>query len=191
MRLLILGLALVVVALSASILLASPPPDRPSATFPATRFIEDATPGETAVYRDGENNKITFRVEGVLPGSPDSPPVIRIRRELQDHTGRPLPGGNVAYDHDPTRHWLFPLTAPSDPKGYDRVWVWRRIQRAPIDWRGRERQAWKVDALDPAMRPEAGADHVVAWFDESVPVFGLLTWQHRGRTWELIQQVPE
>ncbi len=44
--------------------------------------------------------------------------------------------------------------------------------------------------LDRPLPAEGGADHVVAWLDPTVPVFGLLRWQRRDRTWNLVDWSP-
>ena len=81
--------------------------------------------------------------------------------------------------------------APGDPDGYDRTWIWTRIRREKVPGPdGREREAWRVDLIDPAIDPEGGADHVVAWLDEDIPVFGLLRWQRGGRTFVLEDYYP-
>ena len=182
MRTAILVLALVVIGLAVSILLRPPPVELEGPVFRAGRLISDATKGEEAQYADAEGNRVLYRVDGTLAGGPDHPPWVRIRREVRDATDRLL--STRSYEHYPTIHFLFPLTAPDDPDGYDRVWVWQRIRRETIEVGGKPRLAWKVDGVDPAAPPDE--DSFVAWMDDTVPVFGLLRWQHRGRTWTLI-----
>jgi hypothetical protein len=187
-RALILLLSLVVVGLSASILLAEQRAPRGDDIFVAARMIGDAQPGEEARYRDEEGYTLIWRVDGVIPGSADRSAQIRISRFLLDPKQRPVPDASGAYDHYPSHHGLFPLTAPSDPQGYDRLWVWTRIRRESIPWKGGTRKAWRVDLIDPALPAEGERDHAVAWMDESVPVYGMLRFQHNGRTWELIDR---
>jgi hypothetical protein len=181
MRALILVLAAAVVALAVSILLAPPPVEPEAPTFRPALLISDARKGEQAQYRDAEGNRVVFRVESAMAGGPDHPPSIRVRREVWDTTERLLSG--VSYDHLPTIHFLFPLVAPDDPDGYDRVWVWQRIRRDEIEVGGKRRMAWRIDGIDPALEPDR--DSVVAWLDYDVPVFGLLRWQRGGKTWTL------
>jgi hypothetical protein len=183
MRGLILVLAAVVVALSASILLRSEPTGPEAPVFRPGRLVSDATRGEEAQYADAEGNRLRYAVETTTGGGPDHPPSLRIRREVWDATGNLL--SSVTYDHYPTIHFLFPLVAPEDPDGYDRVWVWQRIRREEIDVGGKRRPAWRVDGIDPALPTDA--DAFVAWFDDQVPVFGLLRWQRFGRTWTLVR----
>ena len=158
--------------------------------FDATRLIADAAAGETATYRDEHGETWTFKVESAVPGGTERPPRIRIWSTRRDRSGNPLPGGTHVYDHLPTRHGLYPLMAPADPDGYDRIWIWDRIRRASLPWQGASRELWRIDLIDPAL-PEVGdADHVVAWLDEAVPVFGLVRWQRRDRTWDLVEWSP-
>ncbi len=182
MRALILILAVVVIGLSVSILLeqGSLAPKVP--LFRPALLISDATKGEQATYVDGEGHQILYRVERATPGGIDNPPWFHIRRELRDATGRLL--STVTYDHVPTMHSLFPLVAPEDPEGYDRVWIWQRIRQETITVGGKRRLAWRIDCIDPALQPDA--DSVVAWVDPEIPVFGLLRWQRGGRTWSLV-----
>ncbi len=186
MRALVLLLAVAVIALSASIILRPSPAGRAAPTFDATRLIADAQKGETATYRNESGTTITYVVDAAVPAAAQREPRIRISVTYRDRLGAPLPNGFARYDHLPARHGLFPLMAPMDPEGYDRVWVWERIRRAKITFRGREQDAWRFDLIDPALRSEGGADHVVAWLDDSVPVFGLLRFQRGGHTWDLI-----
>jgi len=164
-------------------------PEKPVA-FTAMRLVQDARPGETATYRDEQGETWTFKVEQSMRGGPDHPPRIRIWSTRRDRRGNPLPGGTQVYDHLPTRHGFMPLMAPADPDGYDRVWVWDRIRRGRISWRGQPRDLWRIDLIDPALPEAGGADHVVAWVDEDVPVFGLVRWQRRGQTWDLVEWSP-
>lgn len=194
MRALILLFSAVVLVLAALIvypsLAARPGGDGASVgrLFDATRLIADATTGEYATYRDERGETWTFRVESAVPGGAEAPPQVRIWSVRRDPAGNPLPGGSQVYDHLPTRHGLYPLMAPADPDGYDRIWIWDRIRRASIPWQGEARELWRVDLIDPALPAVGGADHVVAWLDEAEPVFGLVRWQRRGRTWDLVER---
>lgn len=196
MRALILLLSAVVLILAALIVYPSfggGPRDGSASVgrlFDATRLISDAVAGEFATYRDERGETWTFSVESSTPGGAEVPPVIRVRSSRRDPVGNPLPGGTQVYDHLPTRHGLYPLMAPADPDGYDRIWIWDRIRRASMPWQGESLELWRVDLIDPALPALGGADHVVAWLDESVPVFGLVRWQRRGRTWDLVERGP-
>lgn len=190
MRALILLLSVAIIVLAVLIVLHRPDPVRAGPVFDATRLLADARMGESATYRDERGNTWTFKVERAVPGAVDHPPLVRLWSIRRDSQGNPIPDASHVYEHNPTRHGLFPLTAPADPDGYDRLWVWDRIRRAPLSWQGREREAWRFDLIDPALPAEGGEDHVVAWLDESVPIFGLLRWQRRGRTWDLVDWSP-
>ncbi len=196
MRALILLLSAVVLILAALIVYPALAGGTGGATastgrlFDATRLITDARAGESATYRDERGETWTFKVEMAVPGGPERPPRIRIWSIRRDRSGDPLPGGTEVYEHRPTRHGLYPLMAPADPEGYDRVWIWSRIRWAAVSWQGKPRELWRVDLIDPALPEAGGADHVVAWLDESVPVFGLVRWQRRDRTWELVDWSP-
>lgn len=190
MRALILLLSLTVVTLAVLILLAHPEPASVGPTFDATRLLGDARPGEEATYRDEQGRTLTLRCESVVPGGPDSSPWVRIRMIRRDKRGRILPGGQAVYDHYLTKHGLFPLVAAADPQGLDRLWVWRRIRRGELTWQGRSRPAWRFDLIDPALPSAGGGDQVIAWLDETVPVFGLLQWHRRGETWVLEDWSP-
>jgi hypothetical protein len=183
-RALILVLSVAVVLLAASILLAEDPAPAEGPVFHAARLISDALPGEFARYRDEEGYLRTWRVTATAGG--DGVPRKAILQHVEDPTGREIREAAVPYEHWPSRHGLFPVLAPEDPEGYDRLWVWTRIRRERVPGPdGRERDAWRVDLIDPALDPERDADHVVAWLDESIPVFGLLRWQRAGKTWVL------
>jgi hypothetical protein len=190
LRALILLLSAIVVGLAASILLADTTPEDRGPVFYPSRGISDALPGEHARYRDESGLLLTWSVPAVVPSGADRPPHVQIQQKLQDRTGRELPEGSGLYEHRPTRHGFVPLMAPSDPRGFDRVWIWDRIRRERITWKGREREVWRIDFIDPALPAEAGVDHVVVWMDEAAPVFGILRWQRAGRTWELIDGNP-
>jgi hypothetical protein len=75
--------------------------------------------------------------------------------------------------------------APEVPSELDRVWILRGIRRDRLRRRGGDVTAWRVEFLDPALPPDM--DPVVAWYDASVPVFGLLQFERHGETWEFEQ----
>jgi hypothetical protein len=189
-RILILLLALLVIALAVPILFQDHGPARPAPVFDAIHLIADAAQGETATYRDESGNTWTLTVEGVVPGASDREPRIRILAVHADREGHPVPGGVARYEHRPVTHGIFPLMSAVDPSGYDRLWVWTRLRRETITWRGEQKAVWRFDLLDPALPTEGGADHVVAWMSEDLPVFGLVRFQRRGRTWDLVDWGP-
>jgi len=187
---LILLLSVLVVGLAVPILFREGAPPERAPTFDATRLISDAMRGESATYRDGTGNTITWTVEAAIPPGLDREPRIRLLAVYRDRDGKTAPGGVAHYEHNPVRHGLFPLMAPQDPHGYDRLWVWSRIRREGINFQGERRTVWRFDLIDPALLPEGGNDHVVAWLDEDIPVFGLVRFQRRGTTWELDEWGP-
>jgi hypothetical protein len=187
MRALILLLSLVVAGLALSILLHDAAGADPTPTFRAGLFIGDAQAGEEVVYRDQNGNTMTFKVESVDPLRADHWPVVHVRRTLADRAGRPL--ASDLYAHETIKHFLFPLTAPQDPGGLDRVWVLARLERALFEGRGAPRLAWRATCEDPALPPDSSK--VVAWLDEKVPVFGLLQWQRGDATWRLQSWSPQ
>jgi hypothetical protein len=148
-------------------------------------LLYDARVGEEATYRDQEGNTLVWRVlERLTPdGAPEK---LRILRRLLDRTGRPMSPqfGEIRYDHDFVQHGWFPLMAPLEPQGLDRLWIWARIRQEKRAVRGKEWAAWRVDFTDPALEP--GSDEVHAWFHPDVPVFGLVEWHRGGRTWTLV-----
>jgi hypothetical protein len=191
MRALIFILSIVVVALAVAIVVEVD--DRPEfvnrvgRTFYVEALLADATVGESALYREKTSLKLTeFRVEEAPQLPPIQVPYKRIRRKLMDPRGTPYAGApsGVTYAHRLTDHGWFPLTAPQAPKALDRVWVIRSIHPDTLTWKEEERPCWRVDLIDPAL-PE-GADTVVAWLDDAVPVYGLLKWKRSGETWELV-----
>ena len=162
MRTLILLFSVLVATLAVLILLARPQPVTVGPTFDATRLLGDARPGEEATYRDEKGETLTLKTESVVPGGPDSSPWVRIRITRRDRLGNLVPGGQAVYDHYPTRHGLFPLVAAADPRGLDRLWVWKRIRRSHLTWQGESHEGWRFDLIDPALPEEGGEDHVVA-----------------------------
>jgi hypothetical protein len=179
MRALILVLSALVLALAVWMLVEPPGAQATGPTFLLGRLIADAQEGERAAYVDGEGNTLVYSVEKSVPAGPDRPPFLLIRRVLADRSGKVQ--ASDTWQHMVTVHGIFPLTAPQDPTGYDRLWVWTRLRQESIDWQGRKRVAWRFDAIDPALPPDA--DTVVVWMDEEVPVFGMVQWRRDGRTW--------
>lgn len=191
MRALILVLAAVVIALAALIITTDSSPLPSGPVFDATRLIRDARSGERVTYRDESGRLLSYTVELAVPGALDREPAIHLLVSLQDAQGKPVPYGSAQYEHRPARHGLFPLMAPTDAGGLDRLWVWTRLRRERINHRGRDINAWRFDLIDPALPPENDADHVVAWLDPSIPVFGLVRWQREGVTWNLESWEPK
>ena len=194
MRALILVLSAAVVGLAVMILVRDSSqagvPAKPTQRFWPSAMLFNAEPGEEAEYRDEEGNRISFRVEQTIrpPGRPEDR--LLIRRRLLDRTGQLMgPDADVAYEHSVTRHGWFPLMAPEEASGYDRVWIWQRIRESSLTWHGRERKCWRVDFIDPAL-PE-GADGVQAWYLEDAPVFGIIAWSRQDHTWTLTSWRPE
>ena len=155
MRTLILVLSAVVIALSILILLDRPrPPER--GRLRVSRLIPDARAGESATYRteSGETHHLPGRAR--RPGRRGPSPRIRVWSLHYDRSRPADPGGGAVYDHLPTRHGIFPLTAPGDPEGYDRLWVWDRIRRSPVTWQGGTREVWRVDLTTRRSRSRTG-----------------------------------
>lgn len=152
--------------------------------FQVAELVQDARPGEFAVYREESSGR---RMRFVVVERPEtaglSAPYLVIRRDRLGRDGSPLgeEGASISYEHQIVQHAWFPFLAPEVPTEYDRVWSWREIVREPYRLRGRSMPAWRVDLLDPSL-PET-ADTVVAWFDASVPVYGLLQWRRDNETW--------
>lgn len=191
MRALILVLAALVVGLAALIISTESSPLPAGPVFDATRLIRNAQKGESATYRDESGRLLNFAVELAIPGSMDREPAVHLLISLTDRQGKPAPYGAARYEHRPARHGLFPLMAPGDPDGLDRLWVWTRIRQERITHRGRDILAWRFDLIDPALPSDDDADHVVAWVDSSIPVFGLVRWQRQGVTWNLEAWEPK
>ncbi len=190
MRALILCLSAVIVGLVVAIILEVTSRARPSRQageeFEAGRLIADALPGETATYQEtsGRARVRTFVVRDVLsPDQGGQVPVVRILQTTRNPREPPDRASTVTYDHRVTDHFWFPLTAPTAPEAKDRVWILRRIRRDTILHEGRDRTCWRIDLIDPAL--PKNAEHVVAWVDPEVPVFGLLKWERADETWSL------
>ncbi|MDJ0973852.1 MAG: hypothetical protein QNJ98_05285 [Planctomycetota bacterium] len=190
MRALILGLSVVIIALVVAIILEvtsrAKPARQAGEEFEAGRLIADALPGETASYReDGGRFRVrTFQVREVpSPDQTGGIPVITIRQTTKDPRAPAGTEERVTYQHRITDHFWFPLTEPRAPEAKDRVWILHRIRRETILHQGKERACWRIDLIDPALAPEA--EHVVAWVDPEIPVFGLLQWRRNDETWVL------
>lgn len=187
MRALILILSAAVVALAVSIVLhVDSRPEvvsRVGPLFYVGRLLNDAVKGEEAVYREKTSQRMTrFTVVDAPRLPPIAVPYKRIRREIQDPRTGERGSDSVTYDHKMTVHGWFPLMAPEVPDALDRVWIVRSIEPDTLQLGTQEWACWRVDLIDPAL-PE-GSDTVVAWLDDSVPVFGLLKWKRGGKTWE-------
>jgi hypothetical protein len=189
MRALILVLSAAVVALAVSIVLHVEQRQeflqRTGPLFYVGTLLADAGKGEEAIYREKTSRQLLrYDVEDAPQLPPMVVPYKRIRREFQDAMGQPAHDGRdtVSYNHRLTDHGWFPLTAPEAPDALDRVWIIRSIERDTLEIDRRTYHCWRVDLIDPAL-PE-GSDTVVAWLDETVPVFGLLKWKRGGNTWE-------
>lgn len=192
MRALILVLSALVVGLSVPVLLHAGGGGRAQPwgeLFEVGALLHDAKAGEEVTYRDQEGNLLTWTVESRATSGVDSAGQqrLRIRRKIHDRLGRLVHPrwGNLAYEHDLTLHGWYPLMAPEEPEGLDRVWVWARIRREARPWKGQARPAWRVDFVDPGLAP--GSDEVQAWFHPDVPVFGIQEWHRGGRLWTLIE----
>ena len=193
MRVLILLLSALVVALAIPVLKhagGGAREGRPGEMLRLGLLIANAQAGEEAIYRDQDGNTLIWTVEGRAPAPVASQERPIVRRRLLDKLGRPVDPRwtDLTYEHDSARHGWFPLMAPQDPQGLDRLWVWARIRRDVRVVRGKERPCWRIDAVDPAL--QEGADEVLCWFDEQAPVFGLVEWHRAGRTWTLVGAKP-
>lgn len=187
-RALILVLAAVVVALAVSIVHeVGKRPDALRQTgprFDIVALLPDSVAGEWAVYREaGSGQMLRWGVTDRPAPLRDEAPHVMLRRDYLGRDGQPDASISppVTYAHQLVHHGWFPFMAPERPGDLDRVWVVRTIKRATLRRGGRDVQAWRVELLDPALPPDM--DTVVAWFDETVPVFGLLQWERHGETW--------
>jgi hypothetical protein len=187
MRAAILGLSALIVLLSISIVVKMQhQADAPTGTkLDVGSMINDAQRGEQVVYREvrGLGRYLTYRVVGNWPAEVKRVPVKEIEVTLRDPRQPPERAHQVTYEHRITDHFWFPLMEPQAPDEKDRVWILRSIRRDEILLGDRPRACWRMDLIDPALPPDE--EHVVAWVDETVPVFGLLKWQRRDETWEL------
>lgn len=191
MRALILILSAAVVGLAVSIVLhVDSRPEfvsRVGPLFYVGGLLADATTGEEAVYREKSSQRLTrFTVVEAPRLPPMAIPYKTIRREIQDpRAGKSRSeSDSVTYAHRLTDHGWFPLMAPEVPEALDRVWIVRAIEPDTLLRGTEERPCWRVDLIDPAL--PAGSDTVVAWLDETIPVFGLLKWKRGGKTWEYV-----
>lgn len=189
MRALILVLSALVVFLALPILWHKGGGARPGMAGELLHFgslLSDAQAGEEVTYRDQEGNTLIWRVEKRMPAAVRTQERLLIRRRLLDRFGRLAHArwGDMAYEHDCAVHGWFPLMAPEEPQGLDRLWTWARIRRESRPYHGKERSCWRMDFIDPGL--EAGSDEVRTWFHEDVPVFGLQEWHRGGRVWTLV-----
>lgn len=189
MRALILLESLVILALAVGILLPKPaaPATGGGEVFKAGHLLMDAGPGEKAVYRADDGTSLEF-VVGPVDRQGKRGPVLAMTRVFRDAAGNIPDNGIVPWFHVLSEHGFVPLTAPEKAADLDRVWILRRIRRVDLAVRNRSLRCWKVDFVDPALPVEAEA--VEAWFDERVPVFGLVRWQRNGRTYQLESSSP-
>jgi hypothetical protein len=189
MRALILVLAALVVGLAVPVLLhagGGAREGKPGEMLRLGLLIANARPGEEAIYKDQDGNTLIWSVVARQPAAVSSQERIVVRRRLIDSLGRPMDPrwADLSYEHDSARHGWFPVMAPQDAQGLDRLWVWARMRRDVRVIRGKERPCWRIDAIDPGL-PE-GSDEVYCWFDEDAPVYGLVEWHRAGRTWTLV-----
>ncbi|MFM8980153.1 MAG: hypothetical protein ACKOSS_06800 [Planctomycetia bacterium] len=189
MRALILLLAGLVVALAIPVLWhegGGARQARAGEAFAVGQLVANAQVGEEAVYTDQDGNRLVWTVERRTDASAGEQQRVMVRRRLYDKSGQLADPrwGDMVYEHDVLRHGWFPLMAPQDPQGYDRLWVWARIRRDQRVVHGKQQRCWRVDAVDPGLPPEA--DGVLCWFHEQAPVFGLVEWTRGGRTWTLV-----
>ena len=189
MRAAILGLSALIVMLSISIVIEisgrASPGGRKGLKFAVGRMLKDARQGEQAVYREagGRGRYLTYTVMDEWSATIKRVPTKQIEVTLRDPRQAPERAQHALYEHRVTDHFWFPLMAPSAPDAKDRVWILRSITRDEILLGDRIRACWRIDLIDPALPEDAEA--VVAWMDETVPVFGLLKWQRRNTVWEL------
>jgi hypothetical protein len=191
MRLLILLESLLVIGLAAAILATGvrAPAGEPSGeVFAFNRFLGDALPGEKATYRTDLGETIDFVVGPVDRGGPMGLPWASVSRAMRDASGLPVEDPVPEYRHHFYKHGIFPFLTPAEPDALDRVWVLRRIRRAEIDWRGTRLRCWRVECIDPGLRPTE--DAVEVWLHEDVPVYGILRWQRQGRTYDVVSWRP-
>ena len=152
--------------------------------FPGERFLLDALPGERIRYRvDDGRAVLEYGIDIADRGNPlTGPPKFRIHRALFHAQGHPVPDPWPSYTHLPHLHGLFPLVAQDAPGALDRTWVWTRITRVTVPWRGTTLRCWRIDAIDPALPDDA--DVVQVWMHEDVPVYGILKWTRSGHVYE-------
>ncbi len=190
MRALILTLSFIVVGLAVAIVIEissrSNTVHKSGPTLYVRSLLADARAGESVTYVDegGTKNSRRYTVMEDIDPKKTGVPEKYIKAQFLDRLG--VARGkvdSVTYRHRVTDHGWFPLMAPHAPEDMDRLWIIRSIRREEILWQGRKHMCWRVDLIDPALPPEAEA--VVAWLDESTPVFGLLKWKRLDETWVL------
>ncbi len=149
-------------------------------------LLADASAGESVTYveQGGSRNQRRYTVMQDIGPEKTGIPEKYIRAQFLDRLGEARgKADSVAYRHRVTDHGWFPLMAPNAAEDLDRLWIIRSIRKGEILWQGRKHMCWRVDLIDPALPPEAEA--VVAWLDETKPVFGLLQWKRLDETWVL------
>jgi hypothetical protein len=187
MRLLILLESLLIIGLAAAILLQGgrgPAAEPSGEVFAFNAFLGDAMPGEKATYRTDLGETIDFVVGPVDRGGPTGLPWASVTRAMRDAAGISIQEPVAEYHHFFYKHGILPFLTPGEPDALDRVWVVRRIRRAELDWRGRKLRCWRVECIDPGLRPTE--DAIEVWLHEEVPVYGILRWQRQGRTYDCI-----
>jgi hypothetical protein len=189
MRAAILGLSALIVLLSASIVVEitarASAGTRRGMRFDAARMLADARVGEQVVYREqgGRRRRLAYAVTAEWPETIKRVPTKEIEVLLSDPREPADRARRAVYEHRLTDHFWFPLMEPRAPEELDRVWILRAIRRDDVLVGNETRACWRVDLIDPAL-PE-DAEHVTAWMDTSVPVFGMLKWKRGETVWEL------
>jgi hypothetical protein len=188
MRLLILFESLLVIALAVAILTHRRTVGTTVDVFTADRLLLDAKPGEEAAFRGDDGVVLAYRLAATKVGAVTGGGPIHYIESVQRDPLGDVPGTAAQYEHRVARHGLFPLLTPSHPNADDRLWVWRRLTRETVPWRGRPLSTWRMDCIDPALPP--GQDAVVVWFHEDAPLFGIVRWTRNGRTYDLAWAGP-
>lgn len=189
MRAAILGLSALIVVLAVSVVMEinsrAGAGARRGIRFEVGLMLADAEVGESAVYREqgGRRRRLSYAIAADWPAAVKRVPTKEIQVRLTDPRVPPEHARQVSYEHRLTDHFWFPLMEPRHPEELDRVWILRSIRRDELLVGDEMRPCWRVDLVDPAL-PE-DAEHVIAWMDETVPVFGLLRWQRNNTVWEL------
>ncbi len=189
MRALILALSILVVGLAVAIVIEisdRSSVDKSGPTLNVYALLADAAAGESVTYveQGGSRNQRRYTVMEDIGPEKTGVPEKYIRAQFLDRLGEARgKADSVAYRHRVTDHGWFPLMAPNAAEDLDRLWIIRSIRKEEILWQGRKHMCWRVDLIDPALPPEAEA--VVAWLDETKPVFGLLQWKRLDETWVL------
>jgi hypothetical protein len=191
MRLVILLEACLILGLAGAILFQgnrAPAAEPTGEVFLFNRFLGDAVPGEKASYRTDVGETVDFTVGPVDRGGPTGLPWVNVSRAMRDAMGIPIQEPVADYNHFFYKHGIFPFLTPGEPNALDRVWVMRRIRRAEIDWGGKKLRCWRVECIDPGLKPSE--DAIEVWLHEDVPVYGILRWQRQGRTFDLTSWKP-